>query len=240
MSSAWVIGGTSGIGEAVANKLRFAHGILVLAEGQEEFDVRSPMTKFCDKVKEVGWWSRHHDGTVFPSMVVYAAGVNHLDWVENSAATDMHLDVIDVNLNGFIKLVSAMSDSMSSRAAIPSIVAISSDAAERPLRTSIGYCASKAGLNQAVRVAARELGPYGWRINVVAPGMTDGTGMTEYIDEAVPRVRGWDPNEALRYEMSQEVVRGRIPRGDVADVIIQTLTGPAHLNGSIITLNGGR
>jgi len=35
------------------------------------------------------------------------------------------------------------------------------------------YNASKGAVNQLVRVAARELGPFGIRVNAVAPGATD-------------------------------------------------------------------
>jgi len=35
------------------------------------------------------------------------------------------------------------------------------------------YSVSKAGVAQLVRVAARELGPFGIRVNTIAPGATD-------------------------------------------------------------------
>lgn len=233
MISGWVIGGTSGIGEQAAILMR-QNGIPTFVDGHMSFDVRQPLSAFRDKLEEYG----------LPMYVVYAAGINYLEFLgAGDDLDDHHLDVIDVNLKGFIKLMDAMAhfaNDYESSPEPPSIVAISSDAAERPLRTSIGYCSSKAGLNQAVRVAARELGVYGWRVNAIAPGMTSGTNMTAYVDEAVPRVRKWSTEAARHYERVQEVTPGRIKPSDVADIVFQTLMGPTHLNGSIITLNGGR
>ena len=232
-ASAWVLGGTSGIGLCVAEVLRRKH-IPTYVDGHDTFDVRQPISAFRQQLEEYG----------LPVYVVYASGINYLEFLgAGEDSDDHHLDVIDVNLKGFIKLVDAMAyyaNDYEAAPDAPSIVAISSDAAERPLRTSIGYCSSKAGLNQAVRVAARELGVYSWKVNAVAPGMTDGTNMTRYVDEAVPRVRKWSHEAARHYERVQEVTPGRIAPIDVAQVVVQTLLGPAHLNGAVVTINGGR
>jgi NAD(P)-dependent dehydrogenase (short-subunit alcohol dehydrogenase family) len=119
------------------------------------------------------------------------------------------------------------------------IVAVSSDAAERPMRTSIAYCASKAALNMAVKVAARELAPE-IRVNAVSPGMVSGTAMTEYIDDVVPEIRRWTPEAAARYEQSQIPAGRRATKDEVADLVYHTLCGPEYMTGSILTLNGGR
>jgi NAD(P)-dependent dehydrogenase (short-subunit alcohol dehydrogenase family) len=234
----WVIGGTSGIGAACAEEMRKHMVVTSTGLRQGDWDVCEPLSRRF--IADMG----------FPTHIVYSAGVNFLDWIGNG--TYSHEQVVDVNLLGFLRLVDGLAscDFYKDRPwhsiggipspIKPSIVAISSDAAERPLRTSIGYCASKAGLNMAVRVAARELGPKGWRINAVSPGMTNATGMQEYIDNRVPEVRGWTNSEALQYERSQEVTPERIHKNEVAEVVVQTLMGPVHLNGSIITLNGGR
>lgn len=238
MNKAWVIGGTSGIGKACVERLR-DHAVVV-STGHEEFDVRSSQNQWRWMIRDLQ----------YPTHIVYSAGVNHLDWL-GDGATPKHMEVVDINLIGFISLVDAMVEvgwdggdhkhrGYYPGGVMPRIVAISSDAAERPLRTSIGYCASKAGLNMAVRVAARELGRHGWRINAVAPGMTAPTGMSEYIDKRVPEIRGWSSLQAMDYEESQEVVPGRITPAEVAEVVYSTITGPDHLNGSIITINGGR
>ena len=51
-----------------------------------------------------------------------------------------------------------------------SIVNIGSGANKAPFPNLIDYCASKGGIDQLTRVSAVELGPYGIRVNCVAPG----------------------------------------------------------------------
>lgn len=233
-----VIGGTSGIGEAICEWLSDGtttdHPTTVVGTGVEDFQAQSVHWPYV--LKRYGC----------PQHIVYCAGENYLDWLGSPNVGGLHedqlrykiMDVFATNVQGFILMLDAMVPMYC--AAPANIVAISSDAAVRPLRTSIAYCASKAALDMAVKVAARELGPKGWRVNAVAPGMVEGTGMTKYIDRRVPFVRGWTPEEAIKYERSQEVTPGRVERWEVAQVVADVLYGPPHLNGAIIPVNGGR
>lgn len=54
-----------------------------------------------------------------------------------------------------------------------SIVNISSVAAQRGRAGDVGYAAAKAGIEGMTRSLATELGPLGYRVNVVAPGTVD-------------------------------------------------------------------
>jgi NAD(P)-dependent dehydrogenase (short-subunit alcohol dehydrogenase family) len=71
-----------------------------------------------------------------------------------------------------------------------SIVCITSDAAKLAWPFLSSYCASKAGLEALVRVAADELGHLGIRVNAVRPGLTR-TKRTEagmlFRDDVLPR-----------------------------------------------------
>lgn len=227
----WVIGGTSGIGAATVELLKRTTEREVLATGWEDVDVEIP--------SRIRWFISAH-----PEIedVVFSAGVNALNWLGDEANGYDSRHIVATNLLGFINVVNelVLARKELGRQGAMNIVVVSSDAASRPLRTSIAYCASKAGLDMAVRVAARELGPRGWRVNAVAPGMTSNTKMTEYIDRRVPEIRGWTADEALDYERSQEVVPGRVSPEQVAEVIHFLLNGPSHLNGAIVPVNGGR
>lgn len=222
-----ILGASSGIGKATHEELMREHArIDWLTPDKEDLDVRDNL-QLRRYVKANGPFD----------YIVFSVGVNYIEWIGQMDVTPT-FDVMDVNLTSFINLLNQLMHRFPSHPA--RVVVIGSDAAERPLRTSIAYCASKAGLHMAVRVAARELGPKGWRLNVVAPGMTDNTGMQEYVDEKVAVVRGWDAEFMRTYEKQQEVVPGRLAPQEVADVVVSTLFGPDHLNGSIITINGGR
>lgn len=233
----WIVGG-GGIGEATRN--------CIVADKEIDQFVYSTTGFECD-VRRHENIRRHYElisehAPTPISHVVFTAGINRLDRIDHMGPDqfDDASDVVGTNLGGFINLCGTLGSHDDPRLNPMRIVAVSSDAAERPMRTSMAYCASKSGLNMAVKVAARELGPMGWRINAVAPGMTAPTGMSEYIDQRVPEVRGWGPHETASYEESQQVVPGRIKPLEVAEVIKSTLYGPDHLNGSIITINGGR
>jgi NAD(P)-dependent dehydrogenase (short-subunit alcohol dehydrogenase family) len=221
-----IIGASSGIGAKTLSKLDPNEWE---APTKQELDVASDLS--CER------YFKDHDLRWTPyTHIIFSAGINYLEWLGRAESYHMQ-EVVDVNLMGFINVLNEITLRQDAPARV---VVVGSDAAERPLRTSIAYCASKAGLHMAVRVAARELGPKGWRINCVAPGMTDETGMQRYVDERVQVVRGWTEEGMLKYEDQQTVVPGRISTEEVADVILSTLQGPDHLNGSIITLNGGR
>jgi NAD(P)-dependent dehydrogenase (short-subunit alcohol dehydrogenase family) len=142
--------------------------------------------------------------------------------------------IYDVNVLGFMRVLRA-----AVHTGCRSIVAISSDAATRPMRTSMAYCASKAALDMCVKCAARELAPE-IRVNAVSPGMTLGTAMTEYIDKTVPAMRGWTPEEAWEYEHSQIPAGRRARPEEIAQVVYDVLVGPEYMTGSIVTINGGR
>jgi NAD(P)-dependent dehydrogenase (short-subunit alcohol dehydrogenase family) len=246
---AWVIGGTSGIGEACVKRLDDFNED-VIASDSDDCDVTDPRA-IMNKL------SYFQNNKVHVEAIVFSAGVNHLQWLHDMGdgkrnatwySFGMMNEVVSVNLVGFINIMSALAShpwtGVEARERLggdpPSVVAVSSDAAVRPMRTSMAYCASKAGLDMAVKCAARELGPRGWRINAVSPGMTADTCMTEYVDDTVPGLRGWTREEAAAYEKSQEVVPGRIDPFDIAEVVVNVLYGPQHLNGAIVTINGGR
>lgn len=225
----WVIGGKSGIGKAIANKCR-ANGDETFVTGIADVDVRSDGAITGYFVTQGGF-----------DAVVYSAGVNELSWIKDLKPESAQ-ETFNVNVIGFMRLlktVAAWGDAVNPRRPCSNVVAVSSDAATRPMRTSIAYCASKAALDMAVKVAARELAP-AVRVNAVSPGMIDGTAMTAYIDNTVPKIRNWTPTEAATYEMSQSPIGRRGDAKEIADVVFDVLYGPDFLTGSIITVNGGR
>lgn len=171
-----------------------------------------------------------------PTHVVYTAGVNVLDWIANVQPEDF-AEIMAVNLWGFVDLLKALQET--GRAY--SVVALTSDAATRPMRTSIAYCASKAALDMAIRVASRELASEGWRINGVAPGKVADTGMTRYVDKRVLEVRGWTQEHAEAYEKASSPLGRKISPVEVAAVVAHVLLSEAAAwTGDIVTINGGR
>jgi len=254
--SVWIVGGTSGIGKAIHSKLLSENDSGFLFVTGEEVDV----TDSSALENQLVHISDATTGEIEDPLrtVYFCAGINYLEWLGKMGERGRinAQEVIDVNLMGFINLMDVLVKASSEDLLTPpewirprvDVVVITSDAAERPMRTSTAYCASKAGLNMAIRCAARELGPIGWRVFGIAPGMIEDTNnypskMTQYVDERVSEVRGWTREEAGAYEAQQSVIRNplRIHPMDIANFAVSLADSDTeHLNGNIFTVNGGR
>lgn len=228
-----VFGASSGIGESVFEAMeKTGDYSTILCPARTRLDVSD--------AKAVDRWFSRYSGLFYAWRsihVVYSAGVNYLEWL-GRIDPDKMAEVINTNLCGFISVLNGLRRYTAPGARVR-VVSISSDAAVRPMRTSIAYCASKAGQEMAMRVAARELGE-SWSVNSVAPGMTEGTGMTAYVDKRVPEVREWSAEYAAEYERQQSVQSERILRTDIADLVMSVLRMPRSVNGATFTINGGR
>jgi NAD(P)-dependent dehydrogenase (short-subunit alcohol dehydrogenase family) len=111
-----------------------------------------------------------------------------------------------------------------------SFVAISSTAADFSARYLASYSAGKAAVDQLVRVAANELGPFGIRVNAVRPGLT-----------RTPTTRGAfaHPPMLEAFLASQPIARP----GEADDIAqaVRYLLGPesAWVTGQLLTVDGG-
>jgi NAD(P)-dependent dehydrogenase (short-subunit alcohol dehydrogenase family) len=231
VSKGLIIGASSGMGKAIVEYVKTT-GIPMcdewLTPSAEILDVRSSVECHACLRQEGPF-----------DYIVYSAGINQLSWVGH--LVEPHSGVFestwDVNCNGFVRIMSHHEYLYPS--AEGSVVAISSDAARRPMRGSVAYCSSKAALDMAVRVMARELAPR-WRVNAISPGSTEGTFMTSHLDEEIPLFRGWSKSEAKGYELSQIPMARRAYPEEIAHFTAQVLEGPDYLTGAILEINGGR
>lgn len=222
-----VLGGTSGIGATCGEVLSdLKPGVFdeIYVWGHEHFDIayRTPMIEAVESVR--------------PTDVIYSVGINKLDWIPDIRQLDF-LDVMKTNVWGFLNLLQALDICGVEQA---NVVAITSDAAWRPMRTSAAYCASKAALEMTIRVASREYAPRGWRVNGVAPGKVEDTPMTKYVDKRVLELRGWTVEAAEAYEVASTPLGRKVTKLEVAEVVAATLFGPKAQTGEIIAVNGGR
>jgi NAD(P)-dependent dehydrogenase (short-subunit alcohol dehydrogenase family) len=108
------------------------------------------------------------------------------------------------------------------------IVVIGSISASRALPRRGVYGASKAGIEHLARSLAAELGPSGFRVNIVAPGVIG----TPFLGDDTARLADWIESRvpAGRIGVSEEVAE--VVRYLVADA-------PAYLTGSRIAVDGG-
>jgi NAD(P)-dependent dehydrogenase (short-subunit alcohol dehydrogenase family) len=191
----------------------------------EQLDVRAP-DLMVEYVLQNGPFDR----------IVYSAGMSRLGWIKDLRARDLDR-AFDVNLNGAILLASAHVKFFPEARVRYAVVV--SDAAHTPMRGSIAYCVSKAGLEMAVRCMARELAPL-WTVVGVSPGVVEDTPMTNQLGYDIPAFRSWTPAQAREYEDKTNVLGRRVDKQEVAETLLFALTGPEALNGSIIIINGGK
>jgi NAD(P)-dependent dehydrogenase (short-subunit alcohol dehydrogenase family) len=138
--------------------------------------------------------------------------------------------VIGVNLRGAFVCLRECARVMAASAPARggAIVAVTSISGFLSDRLMAHYAASKAGLAQLVRSAARELGPLGIRVNAVAPGTTD----TPMFD-ATDRLPGYRERVARRAALGRLGTADDVARAAVALCTLEWVTG------QVVAADGG-
>ena len=207
-----VIGGTSGIGRAIA--LAYAEdGADVIATSRD----RERTEAVTDELRERGADTtaittdvRDRDSVeVLCEAAVDRFGevdvlVNSAGTVARAPLTEMSDDEwerdVDVCLTGVFRAIRVFARSMDTG----SIVNISSMSAWQAREQRAAYCSAKSGVNGLTRAAAADLGPE-VRVNAISPGFIqtpitegafdEGTELRSRIDERTPMERIGQPEE---------------------------------------------
>jgi len=150
---------------------------------------------------------------------------------------DQFAKIVDVNLHGAYFVAQAYARRMAA-AGGGAIVGVASIAATMPRMRQVAYCASKAGIVQALRVLGMENAAAGVRVNTVSPGLTDTPMMRT--------VAGDHASVERMADGSPEAFRPRIPSGrvatttDIADAIAFLLSPEsAHITLQDLVVDGG-
>src|SRR6266850_6880356 len=119
------------------------------------------------------------------------------------------------------------------------IVNISSGAGRRGLPYRIGYCSAKAGQVGMTYGLALELGPHNIRVNVVAPGATEGPRIDRVI-EGQAKVRGISV-DAMRQTLIERSPLKRMARADDIGAAAAFLCSPLarNISGQVLPVNAG-
>jgi NAD(P)-dependent dehydrogenase (short-subunit alcohol dehydrogenase family) len=218
-----VTGGASGIGSAVANRLRSAKADVIvwdLKGGDIDCDISD-----SDAVSAAIDQTVAGHGT--PDRLVACAGLGASGLLLEQSPADWRR-VIDTNLTGTWLTMRAVANAMVNAQTEGSIVAVSSISGTLADRDMGAYCVSKAGIDMLVRVAAAEWGAHGIRVNAVGPGVTR-TPMLAKPEQLPGWVEGLTERTAL----------GRLGEADdVAEAIVAVLE-MSWVTGQIVFADGG-
>ena len=233
---ALIIGGSRGIGRAIALRLaqsglniwltyRNNHAAAQKVKAEIEKTGRSCETLSFDvsDYNETESALKERADACPPDIVVYNAGITHdnlLVWM-----TKKEWDtVLSTNLDGFYNVMHVLMFPML-REKRGRIVVVSSTSGQIGQAGQMNYSASKAGLIGAAKALAREVGKRNIFVNVVAPGVI-ATDMTEELPKdkilpLIPLQRFGKPD-------------------DVASVVNFLCTEEhMYIHGQIIGINGG-
>lgn len=160
-------------------------------------------------------------------VLVHAAGIVR-DGVLWKLTDADWADVLRVNLDAAFWLLRATAPLMRAGGG-GSVVLVTSINGERGKFGQANYTAAKAGLIGLGRTAARELGRFGVRVNLVAPGWIE-SGMTAGLPDAA------------KAKAVEETALGRAGRPeDVAAAILFLVSDMSrHVTGQVLRVDGGQ
>merc|ERR1711935_1125022 len=185
-----------------------------------------------------------------PDIIVNSAGITKDVLLLRMKEEDFD-KVIDINLKGTFLVTQTAASLMKDNKLQGSIVNIASIVGRTGNVGQANYTASKAGVIGFTKTAAKELGRFGIRVNVILPGFIE-TPMTDVIPEKVkvmvqsqiPLVSGRHSNKGLKIKLIEKLT-GR-PLGDFgsgADIgeaaAFLASDRARYVSGACIDVNGG-
>ena len=228
-----ITGAGKGIGRAVALEMA-GRGAKVIAMSRTQADLDALVT-------EIGATGIRVDLADAAAARAAMAEAGTADYLVNCAGTNVLESVLDMTEDGYetvlgINLRAALICAQEfARARVAAggggaIVNVGSIAGHRGFPDHMCYAASKAGLEGASRVMARELGPHGIRVNTVAPTIT----LTELA------AKSWSDPAKSQPMMVRHPVGRFAEVGEVARSIVKLLSDDAGMvTGASLPIDGG-
>ncbi len=231
MKTAVVTGGASGIGAAIAHRLR-ADGLNVaimdLNPSAEKFSYIADVT---DRAAVDAALSEIRAELGPVSVLVNAAGMERFKRFTELTFEDWQ-NVININLNGVFHCIQATLPDMI-EAGWGRIVNISSSSTHSGQPFMSAYVSAKSAVNGLTKSLALEYGPHGITVNAVPPGFID-TPMLRKAEE-----RGLLGDTEKQIETTPVRRMGR-PEDIAAACAFFVSEEASYITGQILGVNGGR
>ena len=161
--------------------------------------------------------------------LINSAGINVLESVLDRTEAGYEA-VLGINLRAALLTCQEFARARIAAGGGGAIVNITSIAGHRGFQDHLCYAASKAGLEGATRVMARELGPHGIRVNAVAPTIT----LTELAAEA------WSDPAKSAPMMVRHPLNRFAEADEVAESIALLLSDQSRMiTGAVLPVDGG-
>lgn len=158
-------------------------------------------------------------------VLINNAGISYIGLLTDMDIADWNR-IVSVNLTSVFSTCRLVVPSMVS-AKSGRIINISSVWGNAGASCEVAYSACKGGINAFTKALGKELAPSGICVNAIACGMID-TDMNRCF------------TEAEHAALMDEIPAGRMGTPEeVAQLALSLATGPAYLNGQVITLDGG-
>jgi NAD(P)-dependent dehydrogenase (short-subunit alcohol dehydrogenase family) len=230
--TAVVTGGASGIGRAVAERLRkdgFQVAVIDLSPTDDQFGYVADVTD-REQVDTAVSAIREVLGPIL--VLVNAAGVEGFKKFMDMSFSDW-TKVINVNLNGVFHTIQAVLPDML-EAGWGRIVNISSSSTHSGQPFMAHYVAAKSAVNGLTKSLALEYGPSGITVNAVPPGFVD-----------TPMLRSAEQRHLLGGTVEDHIARTPVRRvgrpEDIAAACAFFISEEAsYITGQILGVNGGR
>lgn len=232
MKTALVTGGASGIGRAIADRLRVDGNHVAtidLTESDTDFSYVADVTD-RDQIDTALAAVRSVLGPI--TILVNAAGMTSFRRFTNLTSAEWS-KVVDVNLNGVFHVTQAVLPDML-EAGWGRIVNISSSSTHSGSPYQSAYVAAKSAVNGLTKTLALEYGPCGITANVVPPGSIDTPMLREAEEKGL--LGGSIEDIAARIP----VRRIGMPEDIAATCSFLVSEEAGYLTGQIVGVNGGR
>lgn len=229
---ALITGGRSGIGEAIAHRLRDEGAKVFTAQRAPDPNFPSFTADFSDPATPAQVIEQVIAEAGKLDVLINNAGMMQESSIEAMSLEDWQRN-LTVNLTAPFLLIQAALPHL--RATQGSIVNIGSIEGLGANPGHAAYCASKAGLHGLTRAVAVDHGPEGIRCNAVAPGWIDTDLNQDFIDSM-------DDPQAFRRDIGKihPVDRTGTPAEVAAIVAFLAAEESGFITGQVYTVDGGR